>query len=672
MNRIPINVPINYPLQSGGGHVRRLSSGNTATTSLPNLNINVEPIPYHHRVPPSPQQQQQQQQQQQLQQQMSRGMMMPTNLPMQLLNVKPELLGTPSSSSTPSYSTSPISRQSGTSSPFTMQLHHAQAMLQSFKPGATKRKSSDPNDPFTASGALKLKRKIRKNTREKQRRSELNDKFDQLCEILQLGGGQTKIEKFTILSEAINVIAALRKEVNDLRTDKRELRNELKKMTSVLENAFPSNPELAKEFTNRFFPILSALSPSESSPNSATNENANAALISPFSGNTNTSDTTNNDDDEMKSTITTNTVSGNLSAKQPSPKSVHATTTTTMQIPESTTAYNFSNSLSPRSLASTQQQQQLQQQQQQPHSPKAFLESPRQIAALSNVNKVQSLNPSLPPTSQPLNTLSSSPHNPFQQQPHHHRHHRSNSNSSLFGLGIPSPTQPMAFSFSNFNNNTNNPNNNLNTPALPLGSTQFNLQPFSHGSAHTRKPSFPGHDRSNSFSKLNREQVEHFANPQQLGVYPNYPAAPYSTHSNMAISPSAATGMYQTFSFGQPNVPTHIPTHPPRRPSQEYKISLSSLHGLSPTSSPTHNRRLSGNAFNFNLNVTLPPYEDSNTSTYDPSFRYANPSPVTHPLVNFVPLGGANDLPRHTIKSETDAIYGFQSMDEDLMIRDYS
>ena len=36
---------------------------------------------------------------------------------------------------------------------------------------------------------------------------------------------------------------------------------ELRKITSVLEHAFPAQPELAKEFTSKFFPHLSALSP---------------------------------------------------------------------------------------------------------------------------------------------------------------------------------------------------------------------------------------------------------------------------------------------------------------------------------------------------------------------------------------------------------------------------
>src|SRR4051812_12612650 len=85
-----------------------------------------------------------------------------------------------------------------------------------------------PND-------LKVRRKLRKNTREKQRRQELNDKFDRLCVMLSLGR-KTKTEKFTILSEAINVITALRQENEELKQEKNELRNELGKLTQCLNS----------------------------------------------------------------------------------------------------------------------------------------------------------------------------------------------------------------------------------------------------------------------------------------------------------------------------------------------------------------------------------------------------------------------------------------------------
>jgi len=83
------------------------------------------------------------------------------------------------------------------------------------------------------------RRKERKNNREKQRRSELNDKFDKLCQILNLGR-KTKAEKFAILAEGINVILTLKAENAELKAEKAELRSELAKLTSCLQQAFPN------------------------------------------------------------------------------------------------------------------------------------------------------------------------------------------------------------------------------------------------------------------------------------------------------------------------------------------------------------------------------------------------------------------------------------------------
>lgn len=85
---------------------------------------------------------------------------------------------------------------------------------------------------------IKMKRKLRKNTREKQRRSELNDKFDELATVLHLG--KSKAEKLNILSEAIHLIQQLQIENNDLKMEKQELRMELAKLTFCLQQAFPS------------------------------------------------------------------------------------------------------------------------------------------------------------------------------------------------------------------------------------------------------------------------------------------------------------------------------------------------------------------------------------------------------------------------------------------------
>ncbi len=81
---------------------------------------------------------------------------------------------------------------------------------------------SSPYSPANASssttGGTKVIRKLRKNNREKQRRSELNDKFERLCDMLHLGQKKSKTaEKFTILSEAIALISSLRSENAELR-----------------------------------------------------------------------------------------------------------------------------------------------------------------------------------------------------------------------------------------------------------------------------------------------------------------------------------------------------------------------------------------------------------------------------------------------------------------------
>lgn len=81
-----------------------------------------------------------------------------------------------------------------------------------------------------------MDRKFRKNYREKQRRSELNDKFEALCEILNLQG---KNEKFTILAEAINLITSLQNRVNELKQERNSLKEEIHQLTSCLQRAFP-------------------------------------------------------------------------------------------------------------------------------------------------------------------------------------------------------------------------------------------------------------------------------------------------------------------------------------------------------------------------------------------------------------------------------------------------
>eukprot|EP00475_Leptophrys_vorax_P031218 TRINITY_DN47239_c0_g1_i1.p1 TRINITY_DN47239_c0_g1~~TRINITY_DN47239_c0_g1_i1.p1 ORF type:complete len:406 (+),score=65.24 TRINITY_DN47239_c0_g1_i1:103-1218(+) len=90
---------------------------------------------------------------------------------------------------------------------------------------------------------LKAKRKLRKNNREKQRRSEINERFEELANVLNIKQ-KNKAEKHTVLSEAINLIHSLQAENNELKLEKQELRAELTRLTSSLQQAFPMDPSL--------------------------------------------------------------------------------------------------------------------------------------------------------------------------------------------------------------------------------------------------------------------------------------------------------------------------------------------------------------------------------------------------------------------------------------------
>jgi hypothetical protein len=85
---------------------------------------------------------------------------------------------------------------------------------------------------------LKAKRKLRKNNREKQRRSEINDKFEELANVLNVKQ-KNKTEKHTILAEAISLIHSLQTENHELKMEKQELRVELSRLTNSLQQAFP-------------------------------------------------------------------------------------------------------------------------------------------------------------------------------------------------------------------------------------------------------------------------------------------------------------------------------------------------------------------------------------------------------------------------------------------------
>ena len=112
------------------------------------------------------------------------------------------------------------------------------------------------NGPYNS---LKLRRKLRKNTREKQRRTELNDQFDVLTELLHLNSGHGKVEKYTVLSEAIQVIEKLNHELMQLKNERYEIKKELSKLTSVLQsNATPTNQhdiQQLQSIQQRFFPV---------------------------------------------------------------------------------------------------------------------------------------------------------------------------------------------------------------------------------------------------------------------------------------------------------------------------------------------------------------------------------------------------------------------------------
>lgn len=74
--------------------------------------------------------------------------------------------------------------------------------------------------------AVKLRRKLRKMNREKQKRSYLNDKFDELCTVLSLGRN-TRVEKLTILTETIRCLEELTKEHYELTQSTHYLRSQI-------------------------------------------------------------------------------------------------------------------------------------------------------------------------------------------------------------------------------------------------------------------------------------------------------------------------------------------------------------------------------------------------------------------------------------------------------------
>jgi len=111
------------------------------------------------------------------------------------------------------------------------------AVLRNIKKRRSQETSKAGSIGAGAAGAcgMKIKRRIRKNTREKQRRLELNDKFDALNDLLP-SSGKSKTEKYQILTEAIKLIGDLQQENEDLRQEKLGLVTELNNLSIYMRD----------------------------------------------------------------------------------------------------------------------------------------------------------------------------------------------------------------------------------------------------------------------------------------------------------------------------------------------------------------------------------------------------------------------------------------------------
>jgi len=101
---------------------------------------------------------------------------------------------------------------------------------------STKMRARSNSNPYD----IKLKRQLRKNCREKQRRIEIGVQFDVLCRML---GKQGKAEKHAVLSEAIGLITTLRSQNQELKSTQQTLKTELDQLTDCLQQAYPDKPE---------------------------------------------------------------------------------------------------------------------------------------------------------------------------------------------------------------------------------------------------------------------------------------------------------------------------------------------------------------------------------------------------------------------------------------------
>ena len=504
------------------------------------------------------------------------------------LKLESQQLSQPSSAS--SSSTSTPSSSSHRSSFSMSQIAHAQSSLNSLKRSSLPPSSSSsshhhspqppyPITPSTLSSStssppsssappshLKIKRKIRKNTREKQRRSELNDKFDALQELLQLGGGQTKVEKFSVLHEAITVIEVLRKENEYLKGEKVELRGELKKLTDMLKGFFPHAPEMAKEFTGKFFPKLSALSP----------QGSLAAAASQYGSG-----------DSVMSGV------GPMFPFQPA--QYHSGQSMASHGSHQSHLSGGSGSLSSSASFLLSAQQQAQAAQEQALATQHATQ--QQMGAYSGGGSAK------PPSHRRSGSRNGSSSSVNLQSIY-------SSGSSIPGLGMgvvgspPSSFPPPLLS------------------QLSSSSTSSLLNGFS-SSLHRKQPSLtmPPHVRIPSIKSDELKMIDPFARSSQSSMA----ISPTSTSSNapfpfhMTQTPGQATDKASAF----PSSLSQSSSGHRKQPSQDFKYSLSSLtslHGRSP-SPPVgshHARGFSGqNQFNVNFNVTIPQADDGAAPSFD-------------------------------------------------------
>lgn len=89
---------------------------------------------------------------------------------------------------------------------------------------------------------IKALRKLRKMNREKQKRSKLNDQFDHLCNMLQMGKA-TRVEKLAVLNQTIRVVCQLKEEnirLKQQRAQMKELLQSQNRSESLVQASEPT------------------------------------------------------------------------------------------------------------------------------------------------------------------------------------------------------------------------------------------------------------------------------------------------------------------------------------------------------------------------------------------------------------------------------------------------